>query len=87
MLKLVAVWVVKQVMLRFLAITPEQWQRALDLVEQAAMMAVDNVVKNEWVKSQLKAFWPSLEGVILNALVEVALIVKRWLGMTETKAA
>ena len=87
MLKLVAVWVVKQVMLRFLAITPEQWQRALDLVEQAAMMAVDNLVKNEWVKAQLKAFWPSLEGVVLNALVEVALIVKRWLGMTETKAA
>ena len=87
MLKLIAVWIVKQVMLRFLAITPEQWQRALDLVEQAAMMAVDNLVKNEWVKAQLKAFWPSLEGVVLNALVEVALIVKRWLGMKETKAA
>jgi len=85
MLKLIAVWIVKQVMLRFLAITPEQWQRALDLVEQAAMMAVDNLVKNEWVKAQLKAFWPSLEGVVLNALVEVALIVKRWLGMKETK--
>lgn len=85
MLKIVAVWIVKQVMLRFLAITPEQWQRALDLVEQAAMMAVDNLVKNEWVKAQLKAFWPSLEGVVLNALVEVALIVKRWLGMKETK--
>ena len=85
MLKLIAVWIVKQVMLRFLAITPEQWQRALDLVEQAAMMVVDNLVKNEWVKAQLKAFWPSLEGVVLNALVEVALIVKRWLGMKETK--
>lgn len=85
MLKIVAVWIVKQVMLRFLAITPDQWQRALDLVEQAAMMAVDNLVKNEWVKAQLKTFWPSLEGVVLNALVEVALIVKRWLGMKETK--
>lgn len=85
MLKLIAIWVVKQVMLRFLAITPEQWQLALDLVEQAAMMAVDNIVKNEWVKAQLKVFWPSLEGVVLNALVEVALIVKRWLGMKETK--
>lgn len=86
MLKIVAVWIVKQVMLRFLAITPDQWQRALDLVEQAAMMAVDNLVKNEWVKAQLKTFWPSLEGAVLNALVEVALIVKRWLGMRESKA-
>ena len=73
-------WVVRIAVTWLVGVTREQWQAALDHVEQAAKQFLDGAVKNEWVRAQLMSLFPQLKPYVVNSLLELAVLIQKWLG-------
>lgn len=73
-------WLIQLVVTWLVGVTKEQWQAALAFVEKAAKNFIGGHLKNEWVKSQLLGLFPVIEPYVLNALIEIAVVIQKWLG-------
>lgn len=73
-------WLIQLVVTWLVGVTKEQWQAALAFVEKAAKDFIEGAVKNQWVKDQLLKLFPALEPYVLNALIEIAVVIQKWLG-------
>lgn len=60
-------------LLRYLAkVTPDQWDRAVDLVEAAEIHAKSGS-RAKWVTDKLKVLYPMIAASTVNWLIETAL--------------